>query len=83
MICSSDRMGRYLVAAEGPVSVHSEKEGAGTAICDKVASSNDVCPRGQVMSALLNDIAFGNDAVPLAQWANITSLQPSGQHHYE
>ena len=49
-----------------------------TATCDKAGQPNDVCPRGQVMSASPNDVAFGNDVVPSAQWANITSLRPSG-----
>ena len=49
-----------------------------TAACDKAGSPNDVCPHGQVMSASPNDVAFGNDVVPSAQWANITSLRPSG-----
>jgi len=31
-----------------------------------------------VMSASPNDVAYGNDVVPSAQWANITSLLPSG-----
>ena len=30
------------------------------------------------MSAPTNDVAFGNDVMPLAQRANITSLRPSG-----
>ena len=30
------------------------------------------------MSASLNDVAFGCDVVPAAQWANITSLRPTG-----
>ena len=49
-----------------------------TATCDKAGSPNDVCPYGQMMSASPNDVAFGNDVVPSAQWANITSLRPSG-----
>ena len=49
-----------------------------TATCDKAGSPNDVCPYGQVMSASPNDVAFGCDVVPTAQWANITSLRPTG-----
>jgi hypothetical protein len=49
-----------------------------TATCDKAGSPNDVCPYWQVMSASPNDVAFGCDVVPTAQWANITSLRPSG-----
>ena len=48
------------------------------ATCDKAGQPNDVCPCGQVMSASPNDVAFGYDVVPSAQWANITSLRPSG-----
>ena len=43
-----------------------------TATCDKAGSPNDVCPYGQVMSASPNDVAYGYDVVPAAQWANIT-----------
>ena len=53
------------------------KRGA-TATCDKAGAPNDVCPYVQVMSASPNDEAFGNDVVPTAQWANITSLRPTG-----
>jgi len=45
-----------------------------TATCDKAGAPNDVCPCGQVMSASPDDVAFGGDVVPTAQWANITSL---------
>ena len=49
-----------------------------TATCDKAGAPNDVCPYVQVMSASPNDVAYGNDVVPSAQWANITSLRPTG-----
>ena len=52
--------------------------GQRTATCDKAGQPNDVCPRGQVMSASPNDVANGYDVVPSAQWANITSLRPLG-----
>jgi len=51
-----------------------------TATCDKAGQPNDVCPCGQVMSASPDDVAFGNDVVPLAQWANITSLATYGSN---
>ena len=51
-----------------------------TATCDKAGLPNDVCPCGQVMSASPNDVAFGNDVVPTAQWANITSLATNGRN---
>ena len=41
---------------------------------------NDVCPFGQMMSALPDDVACGNDVVPLAQLANITSLATIGSN---
>ena len=53
-------------------------KGHKTATCDKAGAPNDVCPYVQVMSASPNDVAFGNDVVPTAQWANITSLRPTG-----
>ena len=57
---------------------HLRKKDARTTTCDKAGAPNDVCPCGQVMSALPNDVAFGCDVVPTAQWANITSLRPLG-----
>ena len=51
-----------------------------TATCDKAGLPNDVCPYGQVMSASPNDVAYGNDVVPSAQWANITSLATIGSN---
>jgi len=51
-----------------------------TATCDKAGAPNDVCPCGQVMSASPDDVAFGGDAVPTAQWANITSLATFGSN---
>ncbi|MBR2472437.1 MAG: hypothetical protein IKB44_00620, partial [Clostridia bacterium] len=54
------------------------KKGRSTATCDKAGLPNDVCHHGQVMSASPNDVAYGNDVVPSAQWANITSLRPPG-----
>ena len=54
------------------------QKGRETATCDKAGSPTDVCPDGQVMSASPNDVAYGYDVVPAAQWANITSLRPSG-----
>ena len=56
------------------------KEGYRTATCDKAGLPNDVCPYGQVMSASPNDVAYGNDVVPSAQWANITSLATIGSN---
>ena len=53
---------------------------ADTATCDKAGQPNDVCPCGQVMSASPNDVAFGCDVVPSAQWANITSLATIGSN---
>ncbi|MBP3307961.1 MAG: hypothetical protein J6L90_00820, partial [Clostridia bacterium] len=52
----------------------------GTATCDKAGQPNDVCPRGQVMSASPNDVANGCDVVPSAQWANITSPATIGSN---
>ena len=49
-----------------------------SATCDKAGQPNDVCPCGQVMSDSPDDVAFGYDVVPSAQWANITSLRPLG-----
>ena len=51
-----------------------------TATCDKAGLPNDVFPYGQVMSASPNDVAYGNDVVPSAQWANITSLATIGSN---
>ena len=51
-----------------------------TATCDKAGLPNDACPYGQVMSASPNDVAFGCDVVPSAQWANITSLATIGSN---
>ena len=51
-----------------------------TATCDKAGLPNDVCPYGQVMSASPNDVAYGNDVVPSAQWANIKSLATIGSN---
>ena len=34
------------------------------------------------MSAAPNDVAFGNDVVPTAQWANITPLPPESKIWY-
>ena len=53
---------------------------ADTATCDKAGLPNDVCPYGQVMSASPNDVAYGNDVVPSAQWASITSLATIGNN---
>ena len=55
-----------------------KRENPRTATCDKAGQPNDVCPCGQVMSDSPDDVAFGCDVVPSAQWANITSLRPSG-----
>ena len=63
---------------QGKNSNHRKSKGSLTATCDKAGAPNDVCPCGQVMSASPNDVAYGNDVVPSAQWANITSLRPSG-----
>ena len=51
-----------------------------TATCNKAGLPNDVCPYGQVMSASPNDVAYGNDVVPSAQWANITPLATIGSN---
>jgi len=51
-----------------------------TATCDKAGLPNDACPCGQVMSASPNDVAYGNDVVPMAQWASITSLATNGSN---
>ena len=51
-----------------------------TATCDKAGAPNDACPYGQVMSASPNDVAYGNDVVPSAQWASITSLATNGSN---
>jgi len=56
------------------------QKGRKTATCDKADLPNDVCPYGQMMSASPNDVAFGNDVVPTAQWANITSLATNGRN---
>ena len=56
------------------------KKSRHTATCDKAGQPNDVCPCGQVMSASPNDVAFGCDVVPSAQWANITSLATIGSN---
>ena len=59
-----------------------QKERRATATCDKAGTPNDVCPYVQVMSALPNDVAFGKDVVPSAQWADITSFcADSAIHH--
>ena len=55
-----------------------QKEPRRTATCDKAGLPNDACPYGQVMSASPDDVAYGNDVVPSAQWASITSLRPTG-----
>ena len=55
-----------------------QKKASITATCDKAGLPNDACPYGQVMSASPNDVAYGNDVVPSAQWASITSLRPTG-----
>ena len=60
--------------------LHNKKRGLSTATCDKAGLPNDVCPYGQVMSASPNDVAYGNDVVPSAQWANITSLATVGSN---
>ena len=66
---------------EGPhVEDSTLQKGVRTATCDKAGQPNDVCPHGQVMSALPNDVANGCDVVPLAQWANITSLATIGSN---
>jgi len=57
-----------------------KKERTDTATCDKAGQPNDVCPCGQVMSAPPCDVAFGNDAVPSAQLANITSPATIGSN---
>jgi len=51
---------------------------AHVATCFIAGLPNDVCPYGQVMSASPNDVAFGCDVVPSAQWASITSLATNG-----
>ena len=56
------------------------EKGKRTATCDKAGAPNDVCPCGQVMSASPNDVAYGNDVVPSAQWASITSLATNGSN---
>ena len=53
-----------------------------TATCDKAGSPNDVCPYGQVMSASPNDVAYGYDVVPAAQWANITYIPSENKISY-
>ena len=57
-----------------------KKKATDTATCDKAGLPNDVCPYGQVMSASPDDVAYGNDVVPSAQWANITSLATIGSN---
>ena len=49
-----------------------------TATCDKAVAPKDVCPCVQVISDSPDDVAFGNDVMPTAQWANITSLRQAG-----
>ena len=75
----SSLMPSLLGGVQIPVT-RSKREGDATATCDKAGLPNDVCPYGQVMSASPNDVAFGSDVVPTAQWANITSLATIGSN---
>ena len=68
----------YFYLDSAPFGYSLAEKSTPTATCDKAGQPNDVCPCGQVMSASPNDVAFGCDVVPSAQWANITSLRPSG-----